>query len=57
MTRRARQIDVDKYDSLVELALTAFSQDVSYIISMARSAVTIENKRDTWRKRSETSAV
>lgn len=57
MTRRARQIDVDKYESLVESALTAFSQDVSYIISMARSAVTIENKRDTWRKRTESSAV
>lgn len=57
MTRRARQIDVGKYDSLVESALKAFSEDVSYIISMARSAVTIENKRDTWRKRSETSVV
>lgn len=57
MTRRARQIDVDKYDTLVELALKAFSQDVSYIIGMARSAVTIENKRDTWRKRSESSAL
>lgn len=57
MTRRARQIDVDKYDSLVESALMAFGEDVSYIIGMARSAVTIENKRDTWRKRSESSAV
>lgn len=55
MTRRARQIDVEKYDSLVEVALKAFGEDVSYIIGMARSAVTIENKRDTWRKRSESS--
>lgn len=54
MTRRAREIDVTEYSELVGAAIAAFSTDVSYIISMTRSAVTIENKRDTWRKRAET---
>lgn len=53
MTRRTRQIDVEKYSPVVQLALKAFEEDVSYIIGMARSAVTIENKRDTWRRRVE----
>ncbi len=53
MTRRTRQIDVEGYLPLVESALKAFEEDVSYIISMAGSAVTIENKRDTWRRRVE----
>lgn len=53
MTRRSRQIDVERYMPLVESALKAFEADVSYIIGMTRSAVTIENKRDTWRRRVE----
>lgn len=53
MTRRTRPLDVDRYQTLIQSALIAFEEDVSYIISMARSAVTIENKRDTWRRRVE----
>lgn len=53
MTRRTRQINVEEYLPLVDRALKAFEEDVSYIIGMARSAVTIENKRDTWRRRLE----
>lgn len=34
----------------IDNALTAFREDVSYAILMARSAVTITNKRKAWQK-------
>lgn len=47
------EIDSAGYAELVQLALKAFSQDTTYSIEMAKSAATIESKREVWRKRLE----
>lgn len=47
------EIDPALYAELVQLALKAFAQDTAYSIEMARSAATIESKREVWRKRLE----
>jgi len=41
------------YVSVVDSALAAFSQDVSYAVGMVRQATTIQSKREVWAIRSE----
>jgi hypothetical protein len=51
--RRSRPVDVSTFAGDVDAALTAFSADVSYAVSMARSAVTIGRKRQMWHDRKQ----
>lgn len=54
MKRKSRiEIDTSPYQGLLEEALVAFRSDVSYAVAIARAAVIIENKRKTWKSRSE----
>lgn len=52
-TRRKRSVDVGSFAHEIEAALTVFTVDVSYAVSMARAAVTIETKRQSWLARKE----
>jgi hypothetical protein len=54
ISRRTRQnppVDVASFTPDVDAALRAFTTDVSYAVSIARSAVTIARKRDLWQTR------
>ena len=53
-TRRpSHPVDVAAYQELIEKACEAFTEDVSYAVAMARSAVAITRKRDMWQARRE----
>lgn len=52
--RRTTPVDAAAFAADVEAALSAFRHDVSYAVSMARSAVTITRKREVWQARKET---
>ncbi len=43
--------DVNRFRPVVDQALEAFTQDVSYAVHMARAAVTIVRKREVWQAR------
>jgi hypothetical protein len=55
LTRRPRQrlnpVDVSAFTHQIEQAMDAFSNDVSYAVEMARSAVNIVRKREVWQAR------
>lgn len=46
-------VAVDTFREQIERALTAFNEDVTYSVLMARAAVTISRKRDVWQTRRE----
>lgn len=43
--------DVSDFAPMVDKAMEAFCQDVSYAVLMARAAVTIIRKREVWQAR------
>lgn len=45
--------DLAAYVPVVDSALAAFAQDVSYAVGMVRQATTIQSKREVWAIRSE----
>lgn len=53
--RRARirvsPVDVTHFLPVVDQALIAFQDDVSYAVHMARAAMTIVRKREVWQAR------
>lgn len=49
--KRANPVDVTAFSVQVQRATTAFQNDVSYAVLMARAAVTIEKKRRGWQTR------
>lgn len=51
--RHRATVDVATFTGDVQAALAAFSQDVTYAVLMARSAVTIGRKRQAWSARKE----
>lgn len=57
LLRRARKnmnpVDVASFRPHIEQAMTAFQEDVSYAVLMARAAVTIARKREVWQARRE----
>lgn len=48
---RTAPVDVKRFRSQIEQAMTAFEQDVTYAVQMARAAVTIARKREVWQAR------
>lgn len=48
-----RPVDPADFTGDIDQALEAFREDVSYAVLMARSAVTITNKRKVWRHRKD----
>lgn len=57
ISRRSSPVDVESFLDEIDAALDAFSSDVSYACLMARSAVTIERKRQLWQVRRELKGV
>lgn len=53
MPRRTRHIDCTPFSGVVQEALHAFSEDMSYAVQMARHATTIHHKREVWAIRLE----
>ncbi len=49
--RAAVPVDVRRFRAQIDQAMTAFEQDVSYAVQMARAAVTIARKREVWQAR------
>jgi hypothetical protein len=51
--RRHQPVDLATFRTEIDAALAAFTEDVSYACSMARSAVMIGRKRDMWQTRKD----
>lgn len=49
--KNKQEVDVTRFDPLVEEALRAFGADVTYAVEMSKQAVTVERKRATWKVR------
>jgi len=54
--RRSRPVDVSHFATDIDNALRAFTDDVTYAVAMARSAVTIVRKRGVWQARRDARA-
>lgn len=52
--KRLNPVDVSAFTHQIEAAMEAFSNDVSYAVEMARSAVNIARKREIWQARRDT---
>lgn len=50
---RINPVDVNHFKPVVDQAMEAFTEDVSYAVHMARAAVTIVRKREVWQARRE----
>lgn len=50
---RSTPVDVARFRPIVDQALEAFQEDVSYAVHMARAAVAITRKREVWQARRE----
>ena len=53
MARQGLPIDVSAHQSLVQLAQSAYSTDMSYAVAMAKQASLIKLKREVWRRKGE----
>lgn len=49
--KRLNPVDVSAFTHQIDQAMEAFSNDVSYAVEMARSAVNIVRKREVWQAR------
>lgn len=49
--RGTHPVAVEAFRDQIDKALSAFSQDVTYSVLMARAAVTIARKRELWQTR------
>jgi hypothetical protein len=49
--RETTPVEIDTFTDHVEGALRAFGRDVTYAVSIARSAVVIHRKRRVWQER------
>lgn len=52
-SRRNQPVNIEAFTDDVKAALTAFGEDVSYAVQIARGAVTIARKRAIWDARRE----